>query len=428
MKRVSTLSFLMVCMMALFSSCAKDNCEQTITNTEMHPVYMSYEEFRASVASESARPLENPGKIYLYNNHLFINERREGVHIIDMSDPTNPTNKGFIKILGNVDIAIRGDVLLADSFMDLVAIDISDIDNVKEVSRLEQVYQNDWNLGIMSNEQGVVVDWDAVETTETVDCNSSNAGGGRTIWLFDDLAFESADADLSSNNPQPVQGEGVAGSFARFTIVGQHLYTIDNSTLHTFSIDNPSQPVDLNTDTYVAWNIETIFPYGDHLFIGSQNGMIVMSVSDPIQPVWVSELQHFRGCDPVVVEDDYAYVTLRNGNPTCGGFENQLDVIDVSDVANPKLIKSYDMHNPHGLDVDDSTLFLCDGEDGLKVFDVTDKEDVTEMEHYKNIDTYDVIALGELLFMIGDDGFRLYDYSDLDDIHLVSSIPVNRQQ
>ena len=34
-------------------------------------------------------------------------------------------------------------------------------------------------------------------------------------------------------------------------------------------------------------------------------------------------------CDPVVVQGDYAFVTLRGGTE-CQGFSNQLDIIDIS--------------------------------------------------------------------------------------------------
>ena len=430
MKKSSILlSLVMLFGIIFMGSCAKDNCERTVTYTNMTPVYMSYEDFRSSVALESARDLANPGKIYLYGKYLFINEVREGIHVIDMSNPANPQNIAFIKILGNVDIAIKDNVLLADSFMDIIALDISDMNNVKEIHRMENAYSNDWNLGIVFDEnEGVVVEWIPEEITEVTDCDSNKGGG--VFWGGLDnstVDFESDSAPQSSSN-NGSNGPGVAGSFARFSIVNNHLYTIDNYQLHSFDITNPAQPNNLNQAVSVGWNVETIFPYKDFLFFGSQNGMIVYSISNPDAPTHVSQLQHFRGCDPVVVQDDIAYVTLRNGNPTCGGFENQLDIIDVSDIYNPDLIKSYDMHNPHGLGIDENTLFLCDGEDGLKVFDVEDSNNIDEMEHYKNIDTYDVIPLDDYLFMIGSDGFRLYDYSDLEDIHLLSTIPVVPEQ
>jgi hypothetical protein len=127
----------------------------------------------------------------------------------------------------------------------------------------------------------------------------------------------------------------------------------------------------------------------------------------------------------VVVEDNYAYITLRTGN-TCQTDVNQLDIVDIQNLGQPELLKSYPMYNPHGLGIDDGILFICDGEDGLKVYDAGDpfllKSNM--IAHFPDIHTYDVIPANEVLLMIGRDGFYQYDYSDLKDITLLSMIPI----
>jgi hypothetical protein len=127
----------------------------------------------------------------------------------------------------------------------------------------------------------------------------------------------------------------------------------------------------------------------------------------------------------VVVSGDYAYVTLRSGTE-CENFTNQLDIIDISTIETPELLKSYPMFNPHGLGISqDDILFLCDGDDGLKVYNAADKNNIQLIEHYSDLHAYDVIPLGNSLFMIGQNGFYQYDYSNLEDIHLISTIPVD---
>ena len=78
--------------------------------------------------------------------------------------------------------------------------------------------------------------------------------------------------------------------------------------------------------------------------------MQIFDNSNPSEPIHLSTFAHARVCDPVVVNDDYAFVTLRSGD-RCSGFVNQLDVVDIKDLENPKLVKSYPMDNPHGLGV-----------------------------------------------------------------------------
>lgn len=417
------------------SGCVKDKCERTSTYIQKDPIYMDYDEFRANVAAVQAKPLKNPGKIYIKNQFLFINEVREGIHIYDLSDPNNPKNVSFIEIMGNLDMAVKGNVLYADSFMDVIALDISDPLNVNLVKRIENVFPVDWNRDIVFDESGVVVDWIETEVTEEVDCINNRGRNGGVFWNMpqdDFVTFQgNLDGDFSSAPTSAVMGEagngasqtGTGGSFARFTISGNHLYAIDKSQLYPFDISNSVDPVYLDNPIYVGWNIETVFPYKNNLFFGSQSGMFIYSLADPIQPIFVAEFSHAQACDPVVVENDIAYVTLRDGN-ACNGFQNQLDVIDVSNLNNPTLLRSYEMSNPHGLGIENGTLFVCDGPDGLKIYDAENPSELEEIEHYQSLIAVDVIPFQNHAFLIGEEGFVLYDYSDLNNITKLGTIPV----
>ena len=57
------------------------------------------------------------------------NEAGSGVHVIDNSDIANPVKMGFLEIDGNEDIAVRGDYLYADTWQNVLVIDISSIQN-----------------------------------------------------------------------------------------------------------------------------------------------------------------------------------------------------------------------------------------------------------------------------------------------------------
>ena len=129
----------------------------------------------------------------------------------------------------------------------------------------------------------------------------------------------------------------------------------------------------------------------------------------------MSEFIHAQSCDPVFVQDDIAFVTLRDGNQ-CQGFTNQLEVIDVTDMRNPQLIAQYPMLNPHGLSVSETNLYLCEGSFGFKVFN---KEDVTAIDknlltHETGIHGFDVIVLPgeEVAIVVGQEGLVQYDIAD----------------
>ena len=116
----------LLCFGSILSGCG-DNCEVKNSYTYYEPVYTPLSEIRSSVSTLPAHDLEQTGKIYFKDGYLFINEPNEGVHVIDNHDPANPENIAFINIPGSFDIAVRGNILFSDSYIDLVAIDISDI-------------------------------------------------------------------------------------------------------------------------------------------------------------------------------------------------------------------------------------------------------------------------------------------------------------
>ncbi|MFC2152075.1 LVIVD repeat-containing protein [Bacteroidota bacterium] len=425
MKTILKSILYLLTLTVIFSSCDDQIIETYVANV---PIYITYDELRSSVQSETPRNLEKPGKIYFYNDYLFINEYLDGIHIIDNSDPSSPQNIGFINIPGNVDIAIKDDILYADSYVDLVAMNITDLNNISEVNRLEDIFpyilppfDENYRVDEVDYQIGIVVDWELKKVTREVH--------ERIYPVYP--WFESADYMLSSYSngragySSGASSFGVGGSMARFTLKDNALYIIDSYSLSLIDIASVND-IYLVKSLYIGWNIETIFPSGDNLFIGSQSGLLIYDISSPFNPVYVSDYWHVTSCDPVVVEGDYAYVTLRSGN-LCGEATDQLDVIDISILTDLTLVRSYAMTEPYGLGIDNSTLFICDGSAGLKIYDATDPLNITDniIATFPDIETFDVIPFNGVLMLIGDDGLYQYDYSNLTDIQLLSSIAIS---
>ncbi len=415
--------FLLIITITAFS--CKDKYEETYMVNE--PVYLAYDELRAPLNVKSAQDIIQPGKLYFKDNFIYVNEYMEGIHVIDNRDPSKPNAIKFIEIPGNVDMAIKGNILYADSYVDLVAIDISNLDDIKEVARVEDAFPymipeyTDGVLEEVSEEKGIVVGWKKVAKTEEINPNQSNY---QYYPYYDVMYFTETSNVRSVNTGSADQSFGIGGSMARFTISSDYLYAVDYSMLKLFNISDLTDPV-LESQLNIGWNIETIFPYNNKLFIGTMTGMLIYSLNDPANPEFVSQFSHINSCDPVVVEDDYAYVTLRSGN-LCGESEDLLDVIDISNIHNPFLVKEYPMVEPFGLGIDNSILFVCDGSAGLKIYNAEDPLNITanKLIEYHNINAFDVIPLGDVLLMIAVEGLYQYDYSDLDSIHQLSYIPI----
>ena len=410
-----------------------DKCEIKSEYVYLEPVYLTVEELRSSVSLIAPEPIESVGKIYLKDNILFVNEPGEGIHIVDNKNPAHPTPIKFLKVPGNYDLAIKGNTLYADSYIDLIAFDISDINSIKETGRLKGIFKNHTSFGMSTDVNCcVITDWvekKNIQLQES-DCDVAMQPWGGMYYESGVVVTTDMVATFSSKAavaPGTGSGSGVGGSLARITISGDHLYMLDGGDLQVADITAEGNPI-AKSRAYLSWDIETIFPYEKNLFIGSASGMHIMDISSPETPVRLSTYSHVTSCDPVVVNDDYAYVTLRSGT-TCQGFTNQLEVIDVKDLTSPRLLKTYPMSNPHGLGIDNTTLFICDGSDGLKAFDASDINAIDKnlLAHYKNINATDVIPFDNTLIMIGESGIFQYDYSNPKDIRLLSTIKVQHE-
>jgi hypothetical protein len=129
------------------------------------PLYASPAE--SEIVFTSARQLKDPGKIYVVSKYLLINEKYLGIHVFDNSNPANPIPLGFLKIVGNTDVAVRNNVLYADHLADLVALNISDWNNIKEVSRTRQEAWvqkippgNDRYFECVDDSRGILIGWE----------------------------------------------------------------------------------------------------------------------------------------------------------------------------------------------------------------------------------------------------------------------------
>lgn len=402
-------------LMAVFFTSCSEQVERTGTYETQVPVYMKISAFRAmSVDVAPPKNIDAAGKIYVYGDYLFINEPKEGIHVIDNRNPSRPNTINFIKIPGNVDIAVNSNILYADSYIDLLAFNISDINDIKLVHREENVFPH----MIAHYMEDTFITYK--DTTITYSYTEDSPSVWTRWWGFD-RGFSNA---MLSSSSDASGSYGQGGSLARFTLMSGHLYAVDDYTLRLFDVRQPSQPTFVK-DISLGWGIETIFPYKGNLFIGSTTGMHIYSAANPTNPERLSVYAHATACDPVVVNDEYAFVTLRSGN-LCRQGADQLEVIDIKDLRNPKLLKAYDMDNPHGLGLHGDYLYICEGDYGLKSFDASDVHAIGSklIEHHKNRSAVDIIPAPKSLIVTGKGGVYQYDYSNPRRLNLLSSINV----
>lgn len=198
---------------------------------------------------------------------------------------------------------------------------------------------------------------------------------------------------------------------ARFIVHEGFLYALNQSELLVYDLQEGVGGLPEKVGKIpVQADAETLFPYGHLLFVGTRQGMLVYDLAgSPARPMLLGQASHVVSCDPVVVENDVAYVTLRSGS-TCRRGTNALLVFNVEDPTQPQQLAQHPLTSPHGLGVDGSTLFVVDAKDGLLVFDVRDPREPKLMAKAPGVTGYDVIAHAGTLFVSADDGLYQYRY------------------
>lgn len=406
-----------------FTGCLKDSCERQVTYLRYTPIWLNPADWRTDIQSQAPRPMQKPGKFFVAGDYVLINELHEGIHVVDNSNPGAPQNVAFIPIPGNVDIFVKDDIIYADNWIDLVAIRFLSPTSVELLDRELSVFPN-----FGTDPAGaVLVGYEEEVVTETMDCQSNMvidfgwdiAGGGVfTSPMPVGVASESTGGSFG--------GVNAPGSMSRFSISGDVLYALHNWELRVVDLSTPANPV-LGASVPLNMQGETLFAYDGHLFMGGNVGMNIYSLQNPLLPTWRSTYSHMTACDPVAIQGNRAYVTLRSGTP-CNSTANQLDVVDISNLDNPTEIAVYPMANPHGLAVHNNILWLCEGSSGLKTFNVANDLTIPEnlLHHIRDLHAFDVIKLPgkSVVLVIGDNGLYQYDIANPSSPQRLSMLPL----
>ena len=165
-------------MILFLGSCVKE--EQTFYDGfGKKPVYISLAELR-DIRNEAPRPIQLSGTIFLKDTLLFILEQRKGIHVFNLKDTLNTVNLAFLKIPAITDFVVSGNLIYADSWKDLVTIDISDLYHIQVRNRESGVFNPllypplyEGIFECVDESRGAVVGWEDVYL-EAAYCRSTN--------------------------------------------------------------------------------------------------------------------------------------------------------------------------------------------------------------------------------------------------------------
>lgn len=400
-----SLPFLLVAMISLplFNACKKDEFKRTIWVKKGQSV----QDIRASFSVEAPRDITHPAGVYRSGNLLFLLQENEGIGIMDITKPAAPVDKAFIKLLSNSHVVVKSNILIADNGVDLVSIDISDLNQIRLVNRIQNVFTEKW-LSEQDNSVFVGYEEKKISTFKSYNPSDTIPPANRT----------------TENNAALAIGKG--GSETRFALNENYLYIARGNALTPVDLTQASNPVVKEPVGYTGYpDFETVYAYQGFLYVGTADGVLILNNTiSPTTPYFVSfASRNVRGCDPVVVQNNFMFSTVRTGT-VCNQFgQSALFIHDVTDKTAPRPEFNKILEQPKGLGIDGNLLFICQGDKGMAVYN-WDESSKKLSYLYQKIDLYafDVITGNNTLIVAADNGLYLYDYTDPNNIKRLSKV------
>lgn len=419
---MKNLYFSLTCLI-FFSicSCTTDQGTVEVEYVEAKAIYGDISKIRATPLNESARAIENPGKIFIGERYILIGEEGSGIHVIDNHDRTNPEQLAFINIPGNREYYVSENMLYAESYYDLIKIDIANPLNVSLIGRaknaIQEAFQNsegEYLVGFTYENKKAVLNQDEDFYKEII--------GDQLVHLdfAENIIPQSAVPSSFAGN-----SSSQSGTVNRVTKNGDYIYTISNNNLIVVG-DGSNFGNEMQLYKNFKPDMETIFPYEGKLFMGSRTSMNIFDLSDPLSPRELYEFDHVTSCDPVLPFKQVAYITLRTADfSDCPGNINALVAIDLQDISNPTQLHELQMSSPYGMSAIGDKLFVGEGENGLTVFDIQNEKNPKLLQSNKDIEAYDIISDPidkNIIFIAGPDGLQQFTIENDQSFDLNSTI------
>lgn len=128
--------FFCLALIAFLTSCWKEKREEVLGYA---PVYGDDSQLK-SITLTGPQGLKSGGKIYVYGDMLYQVESGEGIHITDISNASAPEKKGFLKVAGAQELAIKDNLIFTNNQKDLVILKIEN-NTVSTVRRLPDTFK-----------------------------------------------------------------------------------------------------------------------------------------------------------------------------------------------------------------------------------------------------------------------------------------------
>lgn len=372
--------------------------------------------------------------VAVQGDYAFIADGESGeVHIIDVSDPANPTPVSTYTSPGAAEqIAVYGNVLaIANEQLRLEFIDISDADNPTLIlntmsqRRFKDIETRDGFLYTTGYSNSHFNIWDIRDPASIVFTGSvPNVRFGNQIAFNDQTAYL-ADGGLKIvdiSNPKSLETisdfeleDYSILSIGVFESVSQRKYAIiaNHDFLGVIDVTEPeSHDIVFIQDDWIGFNPEQIVIRGTTAYLGfDYPGIIqVLDLSDPTSPAIIAEHQT-RGPALDFEIDDQGLIYIAAG---AGGMQ----IIDSSNHPSNSTLSEFELKGRFDrifdLIEEDGILYMAGGREGLVIVDTSDVRNPVRLSSISTSSRSISIAKYNDFIYLGtaDSGIRIVDVQD----------------
>lgn len=361
---------------------------------------------------------------YVACGHDAIGPNYTGMHILDISDPHNPTPISFYDTyyrLRSVAIADKY-AYLAIEVDGLQIVDISDPLSPELTGACATNY-HPMHIKVKDNFAYIadylyltivnIADASSPFITDTIMSTEMNIAS--RLDVAGDYAYMAQDYQgmtvYNVSDPYNIVYAGrydAHGSVIDIKVSGSAAYiTLRDTTMMVIDVSTPSSP------SLLGWH-DSNMPYptrpgidvsGDYAFIADSSLLRIIDVSNPSEPEFISYYNVYGPPLDVEVSGDYAYVANRSG----------VKILDISGPGDPVEI-GYHWTPDKCLDlaIQDTMICAADAFNGFHFINVADPANPVEFLHYDTPKFVYCTTFDDNYFYVGDgDSMIVYDITDI---------------
>jgi hypothetical protein len=167
--------------------------------------------------------------------------------------------------------------------------------------------------------------------------------------------------------------------------------------LLVLNISNPGFPVFVSNDSMNSAVFKVLVKDGK-AFVGTGNeGVIILDITNPARPAFLNQIRLGNNIvRDMFIENNYLYLAADEGG---------LVVFDITTVSNPRFVNQYGVNgSSYGVAVKNKTLYLANavGKEAFTVLDVSDPANLTLIGNYDTPGRAEGIALKDNYIYVAD--------------------------